>query len=189
MAKTPVKIGGRFHPHPAAENVDVDALERTLRKRVRGEVRFDSVMGFDPDKQVLQDVAAEVELPSSGCCGPAGSWGFEKEKYQISMDCGERVLLPKVREADPDSLIVADGFSCRTQIEQGTERRAIHLAQLIKAALPSGPDIPANRPEQVFEPQPTGGDGKAAKAGVAVLTATAIGAAVTATAARRGGSR
>jgi Fe-S oxidoreductase len=51
------------------------------------------------------------------------------------MKAGERVLLPKVREAEPDTLIVADGFSCRTQIEQGTGRRAVHLAEVIAAAL------------------------------------------------------
>jgi hypothetical protein len=62
----------------------------------------------------------------------AGSFGFEADKYDISVDIGERVLLPAVRQAGPETLIVADGFSCRTQIEQETGRRALHLAELIR---------------------------------------------------------
>lgn len=62
----------------------------------------------------------------------AGSFGFEAEKYDISVKIGERVLLPAVREAGPEALIVADGFSCRTQIEQETGRRGLHLAEVIR---------------------------------------------------------
>jgi len=94
------------------------------------------VIGTDGEKKILEErMHADVEWPASGCCGLAGSWGFEKDKYDISMQCGERVLFPAVRDAAPDTVIVADGFSCRTQIQQGTKRRAVHLAQLIKAEL------------------------------------------------------
>ena len=66
----------------------------------------------------------------------AGSFGFEAgDKYEVSVKAGERVLLPRVREAGPETLIVADGFSCRTQIEQGTGRRALHLAEVLAMAL------------------------------------------------------
>ncbi|MGB7586008.1 MAG: hypothetical protein WBM11_14275, partial [Terriglobales bacterium] len=73
--------------------------------------------------------------PAPGCCGMAGSFGFEKDKYAISMAVGELELLPAVRQAVPDSLIIADGFSCREQIAQGASRRAVHLAQVIQMAL------------------------------------------------------
>jgi hypothetical protein len=65
----------------------------------------------------------------------AGSFGYERgQRYQVSMACGERVILPAVRAADPDTLIIADGFSCREQIWQGTGRRALHLAQVLALA-------------------------------------------------------
>jgi Fe-S oxidoreductase len=77
----------------------------------------------------------EVSNLSGGCCGLAGSWGFEAGKYGISMDCGEQALLPAVRQAGPDTLIVADGFSCRTQIADGTRRTALHTAEVLQRAL------------------------------------------------------
>jgi Fe-S oxidoreductase len=72
---------------------------------------------------------------NAGCCGMAGSFGFERgDHYELAMAAGERVLLPRVREADADTLVIADGFSCRTQIEQGTGRRALHLAEVLQRA-------------------------------------------------------
>jgi hypothetical protein len=65
----------------------------------------------------------------------AGSFGFEQEKYEVSIACGERVLLPAVRNAAPGDLIIADGFSCREQIAQTTGREALHLAQVLQTAL------------------------------------------------------
>ena len=79
------------------------------------------------------------EMPDSGCCGMAGAFGFEERHYDVSMKCGERVLLPKIREASKNTLIIADGFSCREQIKSATERRGIHLAQVIKMALDGAP--------------------------------------------------
>ena len=67
----------------------------------------------------------------SGCCGMAGPFGFERDKYTVSQTLGERVLLPAVRTADDDTLIVTDGFSCREQIAQGTGRRAVHVAEVL----------------------------------------------------------
>ncbi|MGN6473377.1 MAG: FAD-binding and (Fe-S)-binding domain-containing protein, partial [Mycobacteriales bacterium] len=134
-----------------------------------------SVMGFDADKDLLERLGVDADLPSTGCCGLAGSWGFEAEKYQISMDCGERDLFPKVRDAAPDTVLLADGFSCRTQIEQGTERRALHVAQLIQAALPGHNPLPRERPEQVGEAtsRPAAGKREAA----ALLSLAAVGTA------------
>jgi Fe-S oxidoreductase len=95
--------------------------------------------GVEPDQQLLQQMGLEVSNLSGGCCGLAGSWGFEAGKYGISMDCGEQALLPAVRQAGPDTLIVADGFSCQTQIaDSGTGRRAMHVAEVMKAARDGG---------------------------------------------------
>jgi hypothetical protein len=133
-------------------------------------------MGFDADKKLLERLGVDADLPDTGCCGLAGSWGFEEEKYQISMDCGERELFPKVREASPETVLLADGFSCRTQIEQGTGRRALHVAQLIQAALPGRRGLPKERPEQVAEDTPVHVNAKrdaAAVVGVAAAGAAA----------------
>jgi len=65
----------------------------------------------------------------------AGAFGYEADKYGISMACGERVLLPRVREASAETLILADGFSCREQIEQATGCKTLHLAEVIRMAL------------------------------------------------------
>jgi len=67
----------------------------------------------------------------TGCCGMAGSFGFEAEKYHWSMKIAERALLPKIREAPADAVVLANGFSCREQIEQGTGRETRHVAELI----------------------------------------------------------
>ena len=71
----------------------------------------------------------------SSCCGMAGSFGYEAEHYEASMAMGELSLLPAVRKADPDTLIIADGTSCRHQITDGADRQAIHVAQVLERAL------------------------------------------------------
>lgn len=98
-----------------------------------------SIMGFDDDRKVLDAVGLDYEVLDSGCCGMAGSFGFEAgAKYDVSVACAERVLVPAVeRAAAEDRLILADGFSCREQIRQLTGRDALHLAELLCLALPS----------------------------------------------------
>jgi FAD/FMN-containing dehydrogenase/Fe-S oxidoreductase len=91
--------------------------------------------GQTPEQQTLERMGLAVEPLTGGCCGLAGSWGFEDGKYGISMDCGEQALLPAVRSADPSTVVVADGFSCRTQVQDaGTGRRALHLAEVMALA-------------------------------------------------------
>ncbi len=107
----------------------------TGRAIVHGHCHHEAIMGFDADRKLLDRLGLDYEVLDSGCCGLAGSFGFEADKYDISVAIGERRLLPAVRDAPKDSLILADGFSCRTQIEQLTDRRAIHLAQAIESAL------------------------------------------------------
>jgi hypothetical protein len=94
--------------------------------------------------------------PETGCCGMAGAFGFEQEHYEVSVACGERALLPAVRQQSKDTLIVADGFSCREQVRQTTNRVPLHTAQVLKMALDHGPRGPAgNFPEsQYLEPEP-----------------------------------
>ncbi|TDO66525.1 FAD/FMN-containing dehydrogenase [Kribbella sp. VKM Ac-2571] len=95
-----------------------------------------AVMGADADADVLRRAGVRAEQLQSGCCGLAGNFGFEQEHYDISMAAGERILLPRVRAADLTTVVLADGFSCRTQIEQGsTGRSAVHLAELLAAGL------------------------------------------------------
>ena len=94
-----------------------------------------SVMGFDADERLLDRLGLDVEVPDTGCCGMAGSFGFEAEHYDVSTSVGERVLLPAVRAAHEGTALIADGFSCREQITQGAGRRPLHLAEVIAAAL------------------------------------------------------
>jgi hypothetical protein len=123
-------------------------------------------------------MGVEVEELDSGCCGMAGGWGYETGHYDVSMACGERVLLPKVREAPPETLVVADGFSCRSQIEQGrTGRRALHAAQVLALARrygPAGP--PGGYPERAAPERPQAAPSRAAaRAAAAAALAGAAG--------------
>jgi Fe-S oxidoreductase len=86
---------------------------------------------------VLKNMGMDVENLDSGCCGMAASFGFEKEKYDVSLHVGELVLLPAVRAAGDESLIVADGYSCREQIAQTTDRHGLHLTEVIHLAMES----------------------------------------------------
>jgi hypothetical protein len=89
------------------------------------------------DTAALERLGLELEVLDSGCCGLAGSFGYEAgEPYDVSIKAGEQVLLPAVRSAPPETLVVTDGFSCRSQIEHGARRRAYHLAEAIRLALP-----------------------------------------------------
>lgn len=92
----------------------------------------------DPSQsqQLLDALGISDEQIATGCCGLAGNWGFEKGHVEVSMALGERELFPKVREATKDgSIVIADGFSCRTQIEQGTGAQAKHIAEIVRDVL------------------------------------------------------
>ena len=101
---------------------------------VHGHCHHKSIMKMTDEEAVLQRLGLDCSYPAAGCCGMAGAFGFEKEKYEVSQAIGELELLPAVRNAASDSLIVADGFSCREQIEQ-TGRRTLHLAELSQMGL------------------------------------------------------
>lgn len=93
-----------------------------------------AVLGRDADDQLLDAALESREMLDSGCCGLAGNFGFEQGHYDVSMACAERRLLPAVR-ADGDAYVLADGFSCRTQIHHGSGRQALHLAELLRIGL------------------------------------------------------
>jgi FAD/FMN-containing dehydrogenase/Fe-S oxidoreductase len=111
-------------------------LER--RALVHGHCHQEAVMGTDAEQQLYERLGLDFELLDSGCCGLAGSFGFERAHHEISVEIGEQRLLPKVREASKETLLIADGFSCKTQIEGLSDRRALHTAQVIKMALDQG---------------------------------------------------
>ncbi|HEV8610706.1 MAG TPA: FAD-linked oxidase C-terminal domain-containing protein [Thermoanaerobaculia bacterium] len=94
-----------------------------------------ALFGIDADRRLLSRMGVEAAVPDAGCCGMAGAFGFEKSRYAVSAAIGERVLLPEVRRASPETLLIADGFSCREQIAQGTGRRALHLAEVVRRAM------------------------------------------------------
>jgi Fe-S oxidoreductase len=148
------------------------ALHR--RAVVHRHCHHQAVMGFDADREMLDALGLRYEVLDSGCCGMAGSFGFEEgERYAVSQAVGERVLLPNVRDASDDALIVADGFSCRTQIEHNTDRRALHLAQVIRMALRDGPGGPIAAHPEDAEPEAASPDGRALA--VALAGAAAAG--------------
>jgi Fe-S oxidoreductase len=121
-----------------ADDWPVPRLHRSALVQVH--CHHHAVMGYDVEKKLLDRMGVDVEMADAGCCGMAGSFGYESgEKYEVSVAAGERSLLPKIRNSDPDRLIVADGFSCRGQIESLSERRGVHLAQVLASAIRSGP--------------------------------------------------
>lgn len=114
--------------------LDVPALPR--KAVVHGHCHQKSILDFEAEKKVLDAIGLDYDVLDSGCCGMAGAFGFEKGKhYEVSIACGERVLLPSARNAPADALIIANGFSCREQITQTTGRRPYHIAEVMKMAL------------------------------------------------------
>ena len=132
-----------------AKHYEPPRLER--KAVVHGHCHQKSILNFESEEQILCESGLEFEVLDSGCCGMAGAFGYERDHYEVGIKCGERVLLPAVRNTPEQSLIIADGFSCREQILQQTERKALHLAQVLQMALRDGPNGPATKvPEQEY---------------------------------------
>jgi FAD/FMN-containing dehydrogenase/Fe-S oxidoreductase len=106
---------------------------------LQGHCHQKALWGLSADEALLKRVGARYELLDAGCCGMAGAFGFKRAHYAVSVAIAERGLLPKVRSTSPDALLVADGFSCREQIAQLTERRALHLAEALASGLETSP--------------------------------------------------
>jgi FAD/FMN-containing dehydrogenase/Fe-S oxidoreductase len=101
---------------------------------LHGHCHHKSLMKMSSEVGLLRRTGAEVNLLDSGCCGMAGPFGFEKEKFAVSQALAERVLLPAVRSASEETIVVSDGFSCREQIAQNSVRRAVHFAEVLDRA-------------------------------------------------------
>jgi Fe-S oxidoreductase len=102
---------------------------------LQGHCHHKALMKMKDEETLLRRMGTELECPDAGCCGMAGPFGFGRDKFAIAQAIGERALLPAVRSATPETIVVADGFSCREQIRQSTGRTAIHLADALHSAL------------------------------------------------------
>jgi Fe-S oxidoreductase/FAD/FMN-containing dehydrogenase len=122
------------------------------RALVHGHCHHKAIMKMTDEEAVLGRLGVDFTAPAPGCCGMAGAFGFEKDKYEISKAIGELELLPAVRQAPTDWLIVADGFSCREQIAQATDRHALHLADVLQMALREATETPEGL--RMFDPAP-----------------------------------
>ena len=102
---------------------------------LHGHCHHKAVLKFADEEALLKRMGIESRTLDSGCCGMAGPFGFEAEKFEIAQALGERVLLPAVRAAAAETLVVTDGFSCREQIVQNTNREPLHIAEVLQKAL------------------------------------------------------
>lgn len=136
-----------------------------------------AVMKDGADRELMKRAGIDAHVLDAGCCGLAGNFGFERGHHDLSMTVAEQGVLPAVREAAPSALVIADGFSCRTQIDQGgTGRRAVHLAEVL--AMGMDEHLPADYPEQFADrPEASTLDSRLLTASTAaVLAAAAAGA-------------
>ncbi|MFQ6026041.1 MAG: FAD-binding and (Fe-S)-binding domain-containing protein, partial [Dehalococcoidia bacterium] len=116
--------------------LDLQFIDRPKKVLFHGHCHQKSLVGTGPSMQALRlPPGYEVELINSGCCGMAGSFGFEKEHYDVSMKIGGEVLFPTINSKDADWEVAVMGVSCRQQVEHGTGRRARHLVQVLRDAL------------------------------------------------------
>ncbi|MFI5683281.1 FAD-binding and (Fe-S)-binding domain-containing protein [Streptomyces sp. NPDC051636] len=137
-----------------------------------------AIMKFDADRELMRRAHLDADVLDEGCCGLAGNFGFERGHHEVSMAVAEQGVLPAVREAAPGSLLLADGFSCRTQVEQAdTGRRALHLAEVLALGLDG--NLPSRLPERLAErpPGPSRTARWAATASAAALTGALAGGA------------
>jgi FAD/FMN-containing dehydrogenase/Fe-S oxidoreductase len=133
-----VSLGAFVQAH--SEEFDAALPGRIPREAIlHGHCHQKATVGMAAEEAVLRSIGLEPTQPEPGCCGMAGAFGFERgEHYELSMAIGERRLLPAVRSAAQDTLLIADGFSCREQIVQSTGRRGLHLAEVLELSLNGG---------------------------------------------------
>ncbi len=129
-----------------AKNFEYPKLHR--KAILHGHCHHKSLMKMREERSVLDKMGLDYEMPETGCCGMAGAFGFEKDHYDVSMACGERVLLPEVRAASKDTLLIADGFSCREQVRQTTDRVPLHLSEVLQMGFRG--DAPREYPEKNY---------------------------------------
>ena len=121
-------------------NLDLDLQALSTKKALlHGHCHQKAFAALSPVERVLNLIPdLEIKTIDSSCCGMAGSFGYEKEHYDASMEMGSLSLFPAINEAESDTLVVADGVSCRGQIEHGTGRQAMHVARVLQMALKTG---------------------------------------------------
>ena len=157
-----------------APGFEIPKLQR--KAVVHGHCHHKSLMKMNDEVSLLKKMGLEADVLDSGCCGMAGAFGFEKEHYDVSIACGERVLLPAVRKATNDTLLISDGFSCREQVRQTTDRMPMHLSEVIQMALRR--DTTREFPERNYvtpEPKrPSVAASVAALAGITLVAAIAF---------------
>ncbi|WP_037763041.1 FAD-binding and (Fe-S)-binding domain-containing protein [Streptomyces sp. 142MFCol3.1] len=161
--------------HHAPDDWQPPQLSR--RAMVQTHCHQHAIMKFDADRELMRRARVDADVLNAGCCGLAGNFGFERGHHEVSMAVAEQGVLPAVRAAPLNSLVLADGFSCRTQIEQGdTSRRALHLAEVLALGLEG--NLPGHRPERLAQrpTPPSSVAGWAATSGAAILAVT-VGAA------------
>jgi FAD/FMN-containing dehydrogenase/Fe-S oxidoreductase len=117
-----------------ARESDYEPPQLTGRALLHGHCHGRATNAFAPEQKLLEHVGLVVDAPDSGCCGMAGAWGYERDHFEVSRACAERVLLPAVRDAAPQTLLVASGFSCRSQVEQLAGPKPLHVAQVLRLA-------------------------------------------------------
>jgi Fe-S oxidoreductase len=145
---------------------------------VQGHCHHKAVMRFKEEETLMSKMELDADVLESGCCGMAGSFGYEKDKYEVSVACGERVLLPEVRKAGLSTIVMADGFSCKEQIAQETNRHALHLAEVLKLGLENGraSQDPMYPEKQFVEPRKLAQKKSMVRAGIVTLSAIGFAA-------------
>ena len=114
-------------------NLEIKPLNRNAV--VHGHCHHKAVLGMNSESQLMKKLGLDIKTPESGCCGMSGSFGFKPEHYDLSMKIGEKSLLPYVRDAEKETLVIADGYSCREQIGHGTGKRVLHIAEVVQMTL------------------------------------------------------
>ncbi|MEU9067557.1 FAD-binding and (Fe-S)-binding domain-containing protein [Streptomyces sp. NPDC048306] len=160
--------------------------ERSARALAQVHCHQHAVLGWEADRELLRRAGVDAERLDSGCCGLAGNFGFERGHLDVSEACAERVLLPRLREEDESTVVLADGFSCRTQIHEFDSggHEGVHLAELLASALPGGPAADPEVPGSAYGTAPGARPGvPSRRARVLALAGTAAAAVGTAGAA------
>lgn len=129
-----------------AADFNIPKLQR--RATVHGHCHHKAIMQMDDEVALLKRLDLDFKLLDDGCCGMAGSFGFEEEKYEVSVGCAQHGLLPAIEKTEADAFVIANGFSCQEQIRQLTNREALHVAQVIQFALRNGEGLNGGPPEQ-----------------------------------------
>lgn len=135
-AEPVLKSSKSFDEFVASNGEGLLFRDSIINVKVHGHCHQKALVGMEPTLKALKmNPGFRTEAIPSGCCGMAGSFGYETEHYDISMKIGSLKLFPAIRNTSGDTEIVASGFSCRTQISDGTGRRALHLAELLAKTL------------------------------------------------------